>query len=208
MTEAERRTEYVSERVLIDAERILDPQFVAQGIFLSGAQVELLRNVTAYLGRDTTFVDSFRTGYYLKATGADFDSIQAVVADLEDKLMTADNTPWGYNRRYIDIQQDVSDVAGTFTINLAGPDLGNVWRVMGVSVYRNVNVNQYARLQVVAIVTAITIEDINIPVLGRFFPSISEFVVSDVDNIRVQYTGATIGEIVITTAWGYKMVVP
>lgn len=112
---------------------------------------------------------------------------------------------WGYSDRYVVQQQNVSDVAGDYTINLPAVPAGEVWRVLGLAVYRGTNVNQYARLQVIVGVSAYSVEDIAIPTLGRFFPGAAELVLKAVDNVRVIYTGATVGEVVITVASGYKM---
>lgn len=137
MSETERRTQYVLGRILIESSRILSPQFGAQGISLSGAQVELLRNVVAYLRRDTTFVDEYHEGYYFRATTSDFDTIQGIVSDLEDKLMANDNTMWGYNARLQWQEVEISDNAGTFNVNVGPVPAGEVWVVENALVRHN-----------------------------------------------------------------------
>ena len=54
---------------------------------ITGAQLEMLRNLTQYLHRRSTFVAETHEGYYLAADNDDWDSIQAVVAELEETLM-------------------------------------------------------------------------------------------------------------------------
>jgi len=112
---------------------------------------------------------------------------------------------WGYSDRYLVQQQNVSNVAGDYTSDLPSVPAGEVWRVAGVSVYRGTNVNQYARVQVYDGSTAVSIEDIDVGTLGRFFSNSVEIILKAGDNVRVVYTGATVDEVVITVALGYKM---
>lgn len=94
---SERRRDYAYNRVLIDSARVLAPQFDDAVIHVTGAQLEMLRNVTQYLRRVTTYVAETHTGYYLTPTTADIDDILEIVADLEEKLMGNPNTLWGYS---------------------------------------------------------------------------------------------------------------
>lgn len=87
MSEVERRRAFFAGRVLIETGRVLDPQFDDSLLCLTGAELELLRNVTAYMHRPETFVDSYHDGYYIMPDDDDYDTLQAVVAGLEEKLM-------------------------------------------------------------------------------------------------------------------------
>lgn len=87
MSDALRRQRYRGSRVLIDTERVLDPQFKPTLLCVTGAQVEMLRNLMAYLNRTTTFVSEYNTDYYLTPTVSEWDSLQSIVASLEDMLM-------------------------------------------------------------------------------------------------------------------------
>lgn len=82
-----RRRKYDERRVLIDSARILDSPFDDSLICLSGAELELLRNVCLYLRRQDTFVASYFAQHYLTPDAEDWDSLLAVVAGLEEKLM-------------------------------------------------------------------------------------------------------------------------
>lgn len=82
-----RRRKYVERRVLIDSARILDSPFDDSLICLSGAELELLRNVCLYLRRQDSFVASYFAQHYLTPDRTDWDALQAVVAGLEEKLM-------------------------------------------------------------------------------------------------------------------------
>lgn len=87
MSETERRMKYYGERVLIDTGRILDPQFDDTVIAVTGAHLELMRNLMMYLNRRNTFVSSYGYVNYLTPTDADWNSIRAIVASLEEILM-------------------------------------------------------------------------------------------------------------------------
>jgi len=87
MSEDWRRKSFYKPRVLIDTERILDPQFSDGLLCITGAQIEMLRNVTQYLKRRSTFASEYHDGYYLAPTEAEWDQVQAIVAELEETLM-------------------------------------------------------------------------------------------------------------------------
>ena len=87
MSEEWRRKPYYRPRVLVDVDRVLTPQFGDALLCITGAQLEMLRNLTQYLHRRSTFVAENQEGYYLVAENADWDTIQAIVADLEETLM-------------------------------------------------------------------------------------------------------------------------
>lgn len=82
-----RRKAYYDKRVLIDTERILDPQFDDSVLCLTGAQLELIRNLMQYLHRRSTFASEYELGYYLAPTEQEWDNLQVIVADLEDTIM-------------------------------------------------------------------------------------------------------------------------
>lgn len=87
MTDALRRKRYVESRVLIETGRVLSPQFLDATLYITGAELELLRNMMAYLNRESTFVSEYGDGYYLTPTVAEWDALQAIVAHLEEMLM-------------------------------------------------------------------------------------------------------------------------
>jgi len=75
-----RRKTYYRPRVLISTQRVLDPQFDDGLICITGAELEMLRNLTQYLHRRSTFSEDETDIGYLSP-------IQAIVSDLEEKLM-------------------------------------------------------------------------------------------------------------------------
>ncbi|MEE9367092.1 MAG: hypothetical protein V3W44_10420 [Dehalococcoidales bacterium] len=100
MSESERRRSYRYNRVLIESARVLDPQFDDAVVYLTGAQIEMLRNVIQYLNRLDTYVTEYNPGYYIAPTVEDYDTILAIVANLEEVLMGNPNTIWGYADRW------------------------------------------------------------------------------------------------------------
>lgn len=87
MSETWRRKQYYPKRVLIDTARVLDPQFSDSLVCITGAQFEMLRNLTQYLKRRSSFASDYAETHYLAPTNAEWDTIQAIVADLEETLM-------------------------------------------------------------------------------------------------------------------------
>jgi len=82
-----RRKTYYKTRVLIDTQRVLDPQFSDSLLCITGSQLEMLRNLTQYLRRRSTFADNYQKDYYYAPTEAEWDDILVIVADLEETLM-------------------------------------------------------------------------------------------------------------------------
>lgn len=87
MSEDWRRKSYYRPRVLLDTARILAPQFDDELLCITGPQIEMLRNLTQYLRRRSTFASEYHDNHYLAPTNAEWDTIQAIVADLEETLM-------------------------------------------------------------------------------------------------------------------------
>lgn len=87
MSEVWRHKTYYPPRVLIETERILDTEFDDAILCVSGAQLEMLRNLTQYLHRRSTFAQGYTKAYYLAPSNDDWDIISSIVADLEEVLM-------------------------------------------------------------------------------------------------------------------------
>lgn len=91
MTESWRRKTYYNKRVLVETSRVLNPQFSDTLICLTGAELEILRNLTQYVHRRSTFASGYTKDYYLAPTNDEWDVLSAIVADLEEKLMGCDD---------------------------------------------------------------------------------------------------------------------
>lgn len=133
MSESERRRKYRYNRVLIETERVLDPQFADAVVFLSGGQIEMLRNATQYLNRLDTYVSEQFLGYYLAPTAEDYDTILSIVADLEESLMGNPNTIFGYKDTYG--WEDHSTVSGAGDKTIYGHTVpaSECWRIEALS---------------------------------------------------------------------------
>lgn len=208
MSEPGTRYAYREDRVIIEASRVLQPPLAGATVQLTGAQVEMLRNITQYLRRPNTYAKKYSVGYYNTPTVEQFDSIQAIVADLEEKLMGDENTLWGYSDTYEENGQEDSDVAGTFQIDLSAVPAGEVWNVEGVGVYRTTNAPGKAQVQKYDGVAAIALETIAMGENAFIYPNSRPIVLKEDQYIIGRFQGATIGETCILTAWGYKMTVP
>lgn len=87
MSEEWRTKRYYKPRVLISTERILTSQFDDALICVTGAQLEMLRNLTQYLHRRSSFVSEYGATTYKAPSNDEWDIIEGIVADLELTLM-------------------------------------------------------------------------------------------------------------------------
>lgn len=202
------RVSYRRDTTLIEASRILDAQFGAQGVHLTGAQVELLRNTMMVLNNPRTFVDEYHDGYYLTATDNDWDAIRAIVADLERKLMGNDNTMWGYNDRMFTRQDHIRLAPGAIVYSHDTVPAGEVWVITGLSIFTNEDNSHVDVLNYV--------EAVNYAITDRISPSANlwktvtglHVVLKEDDGIRTSWTGTVIDQRCLSNIWGYSMKVP
>lgn len=82
-----RRKSFYSKRILIPVEDVLNPPFQEGFVCLTGAQVNIMRNMLKYAHRRSTFVSEYHDAYYLAPDNDEWDAIEAIVADLEEALM-------------------------------------------------------------------------------------------------------------------------
>ncbi len=87
MTDVLRRKRYVDGQVLMKTERILNAQFKGAILQVTGAQLEILRNLMMYPNRRESFVSEYHSQYYLMPTDSEWDNLLAIVASLEEELM-------------------------------------------------------------------------------------------------------------------------
>jgi len=208
MGEAVRRRNYRYNRILIGTDRVLDPQFDDAVVFLTGAQIEMLRNVTQYLNRLETYVSEYTPGYYLTPTAADYDDILEIVADLEETLMGNPNTLWGYNERYVERADESASGAGDVWVSLTEIPSGEVWVVENFYMYHDAG----AAKGVLAYVAGDSeyFYFIDVPALS---PGIKQqwqgkLVLEEGDRVWGRCTAPGDGKTLFIAAWGYKMAVP
>jgi hypothetical protein len=147
MSESERRRKYRHNRVLIETARILDPQFADAVVYLTGAQIEMLRNVTPYLNRLDTYVTVYNVGYYLTPTIEEYDAILAIVSDLEESLMGNPNVIWGYNDIWANTWAEAKSGDGTFEGWSAAVPAGEVWVLQIASIANKTAARGTARIE-------------------------------------------------------------
>jgi len=205
MSETERRYKYAHNRVLIEAQRILNPQFDDAVVFLSGAQVELLRNASQYLNRLTTYVAEYNPGYYLTPTVEDFDSILEIVADLEEALMGNPNTLWGYNDSYAEALENLeTDPGGVGLVGQQVPE-GEIWRVKGASAVAASASCSDLRIQAYSQGAHIMIGNKRYPSNGHWYPFICDVVLKEDEYFYTNFYGLTQDDAIYCCFWGYKM---
>jgi len=208
MSEVDRRRSYWYNAVLIDSDRVLDPQFDDAVIYVTGAQLELLRNVTQYLRRRQTYVSETHPGYYLVPDDSDYDDILAIVSDLEEVLMGNPNTLWGYKERYLEVDAFTAIAAGTQVIHFPIVAAGVVLHVTGVTLFRNYVTASLARLYIRVSTTNNQVESVDMPLSGWSYPSTQPMVLKEGDRVRVEYVAGVVDEQYTTTVRGYQMQVP
>jgi hypothetical protein len=109
------REGYVANRVLLSVQDVIDNEWRGVGCYLTGAQASIVVNLLAYAHRRNTFVDTYYTDYYTTPDDDDWDEIQSIVADLEDKLMPSNNVLLGIEEAWAENFIHTKDGAGTFS---------------------------------------------------------------------------------------------
>lgn len=200
----EHRYQYHIDRHLIPSARVLSPQFADRWVFLTGAQVEILRNLIDYANDPRTFVDEYCVGYYINTTQEDFDEIQAIVADLEDTLMAGGNVPWGYGAIYNDRQIVYSASGGTNTLAGSVVAAGQVWRVTHLMVYANAACTSVTIAKVVSAAQHYIRKVI--PMAASAIDGVEcDVVLESGENIQASFYGCTAGTRLEFVLLGYKM---
>ena len=208
VSESERRRNYRYNRVLIDSERILDPQFDDAVVFLSGAQVEMLRNVTQYLRRLETYVDERHLGYYITPDATDYDDILEIVADLEETLMGNPNTIWGYAAQWAEWLGETKSGDGAFFAVTAAVPADYVY-VLQSAFVRNAttakpaaSITAYVDAKDYTLARALTLAG-TAPLEWNGCITLKEG-----DYIKMYIAGCLNGDSIRSGVVGYKMVVP
>ena len=200
--------QYKYNRVLIEASRILNPQFPSIILVLDGAQVELLRNVTEYLNRLSTYVDQFYDVGYTVPTQADFDDIQAIVADLEGKLMSDVNIPWSYNRQILQRTYDLNMPGGSSGINMLTVPSGEMWVIEQVCFYTTSITCDYVLVGVQDPDYFIPVHYVQTPSPGQYYPQPLKLICKEGDYVLFWFVGMTAGDDCYCYMLGSSMIVP
>jgi len=207
-TEAERRRKYRDSAVLIESGRVLSPQFEQLVAWFSGAQVEILRNLMQYARLRDSWVSEYESGTYLIPDDADWNDIDAVIADLENVLMGNDNVIWGYSDVYGETLEELPLPAGTSTKYSKEVPAGECWVITGISA--TVVSTSITRLNLGAYIDAtwMNVYGVESPASRMYYVLYPQLRLSQGGRMLSQVIGATAGDTLVTSWWGYKMKVP
>jgi hypothetical protein len=83
------RRKYYGPRIVIDHDSLELPETQEILVCLTAQELAMVRPILGYLHRRTTFACEYNDGYYVIPDDETWDNIQAIVAELEYKLMTS-----------------------------------------------------------------------------------------------------------------------
>lgn len=208
VTNGERRNGYTYNRVLIEASRVLDTQFSDAVVFLTGAQIEMLRNVSQYLSRRDTYVTEYKEGYYITPSDEDYDSILQVVADMEETLMGNPNVIWGYGDTWVEEVKYTVIGDGSYDVDSDPVPAGYVYTLQSL-VCRNLTSACGTVPKLVSGVIQVPVG----PYVGsgatiyRIVDGVG-YTLKEGDKARCRFYSCLDGDELELFLWGYKMVVP
>jgi len=90
MSEVWRKKTYYQPRIIIETQRVLESTVKDSLVCLTGAEIEMLRNLMPYLDRRSTFVSEYQESFYLCPDNTEWDNLMPIVASLQEKLMGCD----------------------------------------------------------------------------------------------------------------------
>lgn len=205
---SEERRGYRTNRVLIESDRILSPQFDDAVVFLSGAQIEMLRNMTQYLRRLDTYASAYHPTHYLTPDVSDYDAILAIVSDLEEVLMGNPNTIWGYKDTVSIIEDRWNAWVGDNELSEAVVPEGEVHKVEAISARNFDSVCSRIIIRIEAVGRDIVLADVaspaaDIPVLWN-----GSITLIESERIAVDFEGCTVDDHIGFYGIAYQMDVP
>ena len=192
-------------RILVDAKAFLNTEFDDAVLFFTGGQIELMRNLVDYANRRTTFVSDYYIGYYLSPTDADWNLIQASVADLEGTLMGNPNTIWGYHDTYLEEIVEPDMPAGNSNIDGATVPEGEVWRITGYSAQIISATCTGWWLVVDSSPDDCIVDAMYGPATGIVYPEKLDVVLKEGDHLYGRFYTMTLNDDAYLYLWGYKM---
>lgn len=208
MANGTRRNGYIYNRVLIEASRVLETEQSDAVVFLTGAHLEMLRNVTQYLSRRDTYVTEYEDGYYITPSDEDYDTILGIVADMEEALMGNQNVIWGYNDRWAEHTEHTVVGDGAMTLDTPAVPSGYVFTLQAV-VCRNLTTagNTIPKIQAGAVLVSIGQVVLTNATELRILDGLN-YTMKEGDYVRVRFYDALDGDEIEIFTWGYKMIVP
>lgn len=208
MSQTDVYVRYHHERVLLESSRIYRPLLPACWVYLTSAQVEMMRNMTQYLNRPSTYVEEYHGGGYLTPNAEQFDGIQAIVANLEEKLMGNENVLWGYNDRIALEEHNFDTPAGVVYLVFDTVPANEVWVLTSITWVNTITNPSVSYAQVYDGVDEWNIYNVSLPGANVYKSITCHVVLKEDDRLRVGFNGCTLHDAVYAWATGYKMVVP
>jgi hypothetical protein len=199
------RMAYRDDRVLLDLRRILTLYGLGQVVHLTEADLEMMRNMCQYLHRRSTWCFEYEQGFYYAADDGDFDTIEALVSGLEDKLMPTSVDVWGYT--------DTVELAATTIVSGPGPlelvlgtvPANTVWRLLTtVAVNANTSCVQI-RWIVRRSGTDYIVYTQEGPTAAVWYSRSVDLVCASDDQVIVWFASNQAGDTLIANALGYAM---
>lgn len=187
---------------------ILDCPYPGDAVYLSGAQLTLLRNLTQYLHRVSTFVSEYQQTSYLVPTGDEWDALEAIVADMERILMGNENTIWGYYDRWYEDLSETVPSTGTWVRKSSPVPAGEVHVLEFAYSINDTRQCDYA--QFAAEVDLVVNKFYYSTDVVQSLPNIynGKVTLREGDRVRLQMPGCSTGDVMKACVWGYKMKVP
>lgn len=208
MSETDTYYRYNRERVLIETARMYRPLLAQAIVHLTGAQVEMLRNMTQYLNRPNTYVEEYEVSKYLTPNASQFDGIQAIVADLEEKLMGNENVIWGYQDRLAEEQHNFDTPAGINYLLFPIVPAGEAWVLTSITWVNTVTNPTVSYAQVFNDPDEWNIFNISSPGANVYKSITCHTVLKEDDRLRVGFNGCALHDAIYAWTTGYKMDVP
>lgn len=208
MSEAERRKGYVFGRVLVDAAKVLTPQFHDTVAYLTGGQLEMLRNMTQYLNRRATYVDTYTDDYYLVPDDTDWDAIESLVADLEEVLMGNPNTIFGFSAGWSENLSETKSGNGNYGRNTVTVPSGFVYVLEFASITNRSGDRGYTRILIRKAGSGVMLDADLSPVEDIPMSWTGSMTLDEGDSVRLAMNDCLDGDAIEGWVAGYKMVVP
>jgi len=208
MSDTDTYYRYTDERVLLLTSQIFRPTAASAVIQLTGAQVEMLRNMTQYLNRPNTYVWEYEIDRYLTPDADNFDDILAIVANLEEKLMGNENVIWGFKERLHAKVEHTQVGAGAYTMTILTVPAGYVY-VVNYIVSNNANRGLEHVHQICEAADCCNVHIQVTTAAGELAINTRvNYVLEEGDCVKAVFTTSENGDFMVGRAWGYKMAVP
>ncbi|GAG68913.1 unnamed protein product [marine sediment metagenome] len=195
-------------RVLVDAKAFLNTTIDAGVLYFTPGQIELMRNLMQYAGRRSTFVSDYFIGYYLSPTDADWNLIQAEVADLEETLMGNNNVIWGYNDRITEDLGGIKSGDGQYAKMSTAVPAGYVHRIEAISIRNNTmarggtGIWLYDGSDYYSMAYELS-PSLSVPLIAA-----GPFTLKEGDQVNIRMGSCLDGDNIEAGLWGYQIEVP